>query len=179
MQLAVLDRIAGTQAAAADLGSQLRRLRALDAQLAAIDALGDEDTRSTLQRLVDEVGCTSNSWWCCRPGHMLRIARGLLAENAAQYSRVNGATPPWCRLRVCSLCCAPGAGGGCGGGGGATAAGTAASDGVPPGRRRALQPGSLSTCRCCFTSVAPHEGPLTYQAVQEVNRRYANEKISS
>ena len=79
MQLAVLDRIAGTQAAAADLGSQLRRLRALDAQLAAIDALGDEDTRATLQRLVDEVGlgfrvhvqrmpaCSRSSQASCQP----------------------------------------------------------------------------------------------------------------
>lgn len=54
-QLALLDRIAGTQAAAAEFGGRLRRLRELDAQLAAIDALGNEDERDALQNLVDEV----------------------------------------------------------------------------------------------------------------------------
>ena len=54
-QLALLDRIAGTAAAAAAFGGQLRQLWELEAQLAAIDALGDEDERDALQALVDEV----------------------------------------------------------------------------------------------------------------------------
>lgn len=55
VQLALLDRIAGTQAAAAEFGTRLRRLRELEAQLAAIDELGDEEERDALQALVDEV----------------------------------------------------------------------------------------------------------------------------
>lgn len=55
MQLALLDRIAGTAVEAAAFGGQLRRLRELEGQLAAIDALGDEDQRDAMQALVDEV----------------------------------------------------------------------------------------------------------------------------
>lgn len=62
MQVALLDRIAGTQAAAAEFGGRLRRLRELDAQLAAIDALGDEHERDALQALVDEVNSASFVW---------------------------------------------------------------------------------------------------------------------
>jgi hypothetical protein len=65
MQLALLDRIAGTQAAAAEFGGQLRRLRELGAQLAAIEALGDEDKRDALQSLVDEVCCMHRCWVMC------------------------------------------------------------------------------------------------------------------
>eukprot|EP00208_Stichococcus_sp_RCC1054_P006404 CAMPEP_0206146770 /NCGR_PEP_ID=MMETSP1473-20131121/31382_1 /ASSEMBLY_ACC=CAM_ASM_001109 /TAXON_ID=1461547 /ORGANISM="Stichococcus sp, Strain RCC1054" /LENGTH=304 /DNA_ID=CAMNT_0053543455 /DNA_START=162 /DNA_END=1073 /DNA_ORIENTATION=+ len=52
-QTALLDRIAGTTAAAAAFGQKLQRRRDLRSQLAAINELGDENRREELQALVD------------------------------------------------------------------------------------------------------------------------------
>lgn len=57
-QLALLDRLAGTDAAVAQYTEKLEQLRAAHAQLAAIDALGNEEQRERLQALVDQVGPT-------------------------------------------------------------------------------------------------------------------------
>jgi hypothetical protein len=107
MQLAVLDRIAGTQAAAADLGSQLRRLRALDAQLASIDALGDVDTRDALQLLVDEVHAMScpvlGSAHALAPGRMPTMAHDLLLVDCCPSMVVH-----WCSILVVTSGFAPG-----------------------------------------------------------------------
>ena len=103
MQLGVLDRIGGTQTAAANFGSQLRRLRALDAQLAAIDALGDEDTRSTLQRLVDEVRATSIAERCAVewPGRVPSFVHDLASCcHDAQHGRATDAAAIRCCLRI-------------------------------------------------------------------------------
>lgn len=54
-QVALLDRLAGTGPAAAVFGNTLTKLRDVRSQLAAVDALGDDDYRQTLQDLVDEV----------------------------------------------------------------------------------------------------------------------------
>ena len=54
-QIALLDRIAGTAGASARFGADLQALREVEAQLAAIDALGDEDERNAMQAMVDEV----------------------------------------------------------------------------------------------------------------------------
>ena len=54
-QVALLDQIAGTTAEASRFAAGLANLRAAEAQLTALDALGDEDARDELQALVDEV----------------------------------------------------------------------------------------------------------------------------
>lgn len=54
-QLALLDRLAGTDAAVAQYTEKLELLRAAHAQLAAIDALGNEKQRERLQALLDQV----------------------------------------------------------------------------------------------------------------------------
>ena len=54
-QLALLDRLAGTDAAVAHYAEKLEQLRGAHAQLAAIDALGSEEQRQRLQDLVDQV----------------------------------------------------------------------------------------------------------------------------
>ena len=54
-QLALLDRLAGTEAAVAQYADKLEQLRGAHAQLAAIDALGSEEQRQRLQDLVDQV----------------------------------------------------------------------------------------------------------------------------
>lgn len=60
-QTALLDRIAGTTAAAAAFGQKLQRRRDLRSQLAAINELGDENRREELQALVDNVSPRSTS----------------------------------------------------------------------------------------------------------------------
>jgi hypothetical protein len=54
MQLALLDRIAGTAGAAERFGARLEALRRAHAQLAAIDALGSAAQRQQLQALADQ-----------------------------------------------------------------------------------------------------------------------------
>ncbi|CAL5219355.1 g1171 [Coccomyxa viridis] len=54
-QLALLDRLAGTDAAVSQYSAKLEQLRVAHAQLAAIDALGDFQQRARLQALVDQV----------------------------------------------------------------------------------------------------------------------------
>lgn len=54
-QLALLDRLAGADAAVAQYAEKLDQLRAAHAQLAAIDKLGNEKQREKLQALVDQV----------------------------------------------------------------------------------------------------------------------------
>ena len=54
-QLALLDRLAGTDAAVAQYAEKLEQLRGAHAQLAAIDALGSEEQRQRLQDLVNQV----------------------------------------------------------------------------------------------------------------------------
>ena len=54
-QLALLDRLAGTSAAVGQYTEKLEQLRVAHAQLAAIDALGNEEQRERLQALVDQV----------------------------------------------------------------------------------------------------------------------------
>ena len=56
-QLALLDRLAGTEAALGQYVDKLEQLRAAHSQLAAIDALGSEEQRERLQALVDQVRC--------------------------------------------------------------------------------------------------------------------------
>lgn len=56
-QVALLDRIAGSAAAAARFGSRLRRLRALEAEAAQLAALGGAKQRAALQAMVDQVCC--------------------------------------------------------------------------------------------------------------------------
>ena len=53
-QLALLDRLAGTDAAVAQYTEKLEQLRTAHAQLAAIDALGSQEQRERLQALVDQ-----------------------------------------------------------------------------------------------------------------------------
>ena len=55
-QLALLDRIAGTVGEAQLFGLCMRELREAEAQLALLEALGDEDARGELQALADQVG---------------------------------------------------------------------------------------------------------------------------
>ena len=57
-QLALLDRLAGTDAAVAQYTEKLEQLRAAHAQLAAIDALGSEEQRERLQALANQVDPT-------------------------------------------------------------------------------------------------------------------------
>ncbi|KAK9819715.1 hypothetical protein WJX72_001582 [[Myrmecia] bisecta] len=54
-QLALLDRIAGISGLTARFAQKLQQLRQAEAQLAAIEALGDEDERDAMQAMVDEV----------------------------------------------------------------------------------------------------------------------------
>ena len=56
VQLSLLDRIAGTTAAADEFGQQLRRLQQLHADLNALAGMGDETERQEMQQLVDAVG---------------------------------------------------------------------------------------------------------------------------
>ena len=58
-QLALLDRVAGTQAAAAKFGNQLQQVREVEEQLADIATLGDEEERDELQQMIEEVCHTS------------------------------------------------------------------------------------------------------------------------
>lgn len=60
-QVALLDRIAGTGAQAQRFGGRLRRLREAEAQLEALEALGDEDARDELQAFADEVPSSAQS----------------------------------------------------------------------------------------------------------------------
>ena len=60
-QVALLDRIAGTGAQAQRFGGALRRLREAEAQLEALEALGDEDARHELQAFADEVPSSAHS----------------------------------------------------------------------------------------------------------------------
>lgn len=53
--LCQVDRIAGTRPLVALLRSRLAEMRAIDARLEALEALGDEEERAKLQRLCDEV----------------------------------------------------------------------------------------------------------------------------
>ena len=55
-QLALLDRVAGTQAAAAKFGTQLQQLQQVQQQLTDIAAVGDEEEREELQQIILEVG---------------------------------------------------------------------------------------------------------------------------
>ena len=54
-QLALLDRVAGTQAAAAKFGAQLQQLQQVQRQLTDIAAVGDEEEREELQQIILEV----------------------------------------------------------------------------------------------------------------------------
>ncbi len=52
--MALLDRIAGAARGAARFGSGLRRLRGLEAEATALDALGGAAQRGALQAMVDQ-----------------------------------------------------------------------------------------------------------------------------
>lgn len=54
-QIDLLDRLAGTTAAASAFARDLACLQATEAELRALDALGDEAAREDLQQLVDKV----------------------------------------------------------------------------------------------------------------------------
>lgn len=75
-QVAMLDRLAGTGPAAAAFGNTLTKLRDVRSQLAAVDALGDDDYRQKLQDLVDEVPLSS--WTMVRLHPTLAIPQTAL-----------------------------------------------------------------------------------------------------
>lgn len=56
LQLRLLDRLAGTTAAADRFAATLAEWQAAQGQLRELDALSDEQQREAFQRLVDEVG---------------------------------------------------------------------------------------------------------------------------
>lgn len=67
-QVALLDRIAGTSSQAQRFGGTLRGLREAEAQMEALEALGDEDARDELQAFADEVRCRARhnaTGGCC------------------------------------------------------------------------------------------------------------------
>ena len=77
-QLALLDRVAGTQAAAAKFGNQLQQAREVEEQLADIATLGDEEERDELQQMIEEVG----------PGKMLWLTPRYRALNSCSPVKV-------------------------------------------------------------------------------------------
>lgn len=54
-QIAMLDRIAGITSQAAAFGGSLHTLRQMEQQLADIASLGNEEERSEIQQMIQEV----------------------------------------------------------------------------------------------------------------------------
>ncbi len=83
-QVALLDRIAGAARGAARFGSGLRRLRGLEAEAAALDALGGAAQRGALQAMVDQARARAAP--CAR----LSRKRSPIGYGFAPSSRLHG-----------------------------------------------------------------------------------------
>ena len=91
MQLRLLDRLAGTSAAADAFAGLLAEWQAAAAQLRELDALGDQEQRAAMQQLVDEV--RPSGWLWLAAGGLATCGRrcsGRASARGTQAARVHG-----------------------------------------------------------------------------------------